>query len=235
MAPTPEGQVGPWGAAQGSLQLQLYSKCARGHLLNFCPPHPPSCRARRQISAGVRKGGFSPARPALTWALPPDPRGAVGRGRGLYLEEPSNLPTRLGGCDSQPQLTGTEGTSGWEQSKRPRVESRDQPRPSWGSELIPPGSREPTWGVWERSWGQESREPRAGMKGRDTALGHGRRLLRGSRNQSVHLIHTLLPGMVWGCGGWAPGAPKALPAEDPALCVDPGPPSGDTAEPCLDS
>lgn len=41
MAPTPEGQVGPWGAAQGSLQLQLYSKCARGHLLNFCPPHPP--------------------------------------------------------------------------------------------------------------------------------------------------------------------------------------------------
>lgn len=41
VAPTPEGQVGPWGAAQDSLQLQLYSKCARGHLLNFCPPHSP--------------------------------------------------------------------------------------------------------------------------------------------------------------------------------------------------
>ncbi|XP_029075187.1 uncharacterized protein LOC114893680 [Monodon monoceros] len=62
-------------------------------------------RARRQIPAGVRKGGFSPARPALTWALPPDQPGAGGRGRGLYLEEPSNLPTRLGILPSVPPRT----------------------------------------------------------------------------------------------------------------------------------
>lgn len=183
----------------------------------------------------MRKGGFSPTRPALTWALPPDQCGAVGRGRGLYLEEPLNLPTRLGGCGSQPQLTGTEGTRGWEQSKRPRVKSRDQPRPSWGSELIPPGSREPTWGDVGEELGSGEQGAQSGDEGEGHGLGRGRRLLRGSRNQSVHLIHTLLPGMVWGRGGWAPGPSKALPAEDPALCVDPGPPSGATAEPCLDS
>ncbi|XP_030616448.1 uncharacterized protein LOC111169352 [Delphinapterus leucas] len=70
-------------------------------------PADPSrpLRARRQIPAGVRKGGFSPARPALTWALPPDQRGAVRRGRGLYLEEPSNLPTHLGILPSVPPRT----------------------------------------------------------------------------------------------------------------------------------
>ncbi|TKC49803.1 hypothetical protein EI555_002525 [Monodon monoceros] len=81
---------------------------------SFLPLHPlpsacllahPHLRARRQIPAGVRKGGFSPARPALTWALPPDQPGAGGRGRGLYLEEPSNLPTRLGILPSVPPRT----------------------------------------------------------------------------------------------------------------------------------